>query len=445
MDSLIRLLTRPRLVLALILLILIAAVAGSLVPQAATRSPEFFAQWQRESPRVFALVSFLRLDRVYTSPWFLGLAATAALSLAASIRRQIGSVLALRRAPPPAVSERWHVIPIACRATDDRIAAFMRKKGFRIRKGAGPSAVFVRWPWAKWAGVILHGGLFLVVLAGLTGLCLQERGFLRAVEGGVSEGVMEDFLVTDLGVFRDRFDPGFRIRLNRFDHMYWEDTGQVRSLASRVTLIDPKTGTKEETVAVNHPVRFGSVRLHQSFDYGYALGFSLRSPNGRENAGYFFLRHSLARNRPGRLEAQYPGTAYRFAVDFYPDISRNAFHLRRPIAMLRVSDMVGGREIFDGLIVPGSVIRVGEDRLHFVHVKRWSGLILERSPDMYLAYAGILFICLGGMMLFLFPPKEVYIVRRGGDLAVWGATGRFHPLFREEVERLVREMQASWT
>lgn len=444
MDILTRFLTRPRLVLLLIVLILTAAVAGSLVPQAATRSPEFFAQWRQDSPRVFVLVSFLRLDRVYSSPWFLGLVATAALSLAVSIRQQCRRVLALRHAPPPVVSEPWHAVRVPPRVTAGSLAEFMRKKGYRARKESDPTTVYARWPWGKWAGVILHVGLLLVILAGMTGLCLQQRGFLRSIEGGVTEGVMEDFLVTDLGVFRDRFDPGFRIRLDRFDHQYWEDTGQVRSLTSRVTLIPPETGPKEEMVAVNHPVRFGSVRLHQSFDYGYALGFSLRSPDGRENAGYFFLRHSLTRNRPGRVDAQYPGTPYRFAVNFYPDISRDAYHLQRPIAMLRVADMVSGREIFDGLIFPGSVIRVGEDRLHFVHVKRWSGLILERSPDMYPVYAGILFICLGGMMLFLFPAKEVYIARRGEDLAIWGATGRFHPLFREEVERLVREMQASW-
>ncbi len=235
-------------------------------------------------------------------------------------------------------------------------------------------------------GVIFHSGLFLIIIAALVGLAYQKRGFVQVMEGEVFSGIHDDFLVKEMGLFQQRFDAGFKTQLNKFNHEYWE-TDQIRDISSLVNIIDKDRKTKEKTINVNSPLKYNGINIYQSFDYGYALTFVLKRPDGSEIVTHFLLDRPDRRTKPFVGKTDFPLTQYIFKMKFYPDISMNSFHLGKPILYLQVLKGMNN-QVFEGLVIPGNVINIEGNLVRFHSISQWSGLIYVRGVDMTIAYIG---------------------------------------------------------
>lgn len=458
--------TKPKFIITLIILTFIATLIGVLVPQVGDKSPSYFETWKLSSPKTFYIVNILQLNRVYTSVWFLSLVFIIMLSLGYSIYLMIKRNLKRKQFIPPTESG-WDLIDTGYAVEHESLIRFMGKKGYKLVHGSwfmvhGKDVhsneqstmnderilVFSKNSINKWGGVIFHSGLFLIIIAALIGLAFQKRGFVQVMEGEVFSGIYDDFLVKEFGVFQKRFNVEFKTQLSRFRHEYWE-TGQVKEVASSVTLIDDKGNTYEDTVSPNHPVKYKGINIYQSFDYGYAISFILKNSDGRETVTHFLLDHPDKRTKPFAGSSDFPQTPYIFKMKFYPDISMNSFHLGKPILHLQVfrqvhssPSIVHGNDerIFDGLIIPGNVINIEGNFVRFFNISQWSGLIYVKSPDMSPAYAGFFISCIGAAIIFLLPHKEIFISKKGSVLSLYGRTNRYKPLFDEELEEIEKEL-----
>ena len=444
--------TKPKFVITLIILTLIATFIGAMVPQVSDKSPSYFEEWKLKSPKTFYIVNLLQLNRVYTSAWFLALVFIILLALGYSIYLQVKRNIKVHGSWFMVHGEQsTHIhpplIPPLVRGdtgglvNSERIIKFMRKRGYRLAHGTmndERTLVFSKNSINRWGGVIFHSGLFLIIIAALIGLAYQERGFVQVMEGEVFSGMHDDFLVRDLGVFQERFDVGFKTQLYKFNHEYWE-TDQIKDISSSVNIIDKDEKTKEKTINVNSPLRYNGINIYQSFDYGYALTFVLKRPDGSETVTHFLLDRPDRRTKPFVGKTDFPQTPYIFKMKFYPDISMNSFHLGKPILYLQVLKGMNN-PVFEGLVIPGNVMNIEGNLVRFHGISHWSGLIYVKGVDMSIAYIGFFIICIGASIIFVLPHKEMFISQKGSVLSLYGRTNRYKPLFEEEMERIKEEL-----
>lgn len=485
-DSLFKTITKPRFIIALIVLTLIAVLLGVLIPQVSDKGPSYFEEWKLTSPKIFYIVNLLQLNRVYTSVWFLALVFIILLALGYSLYQQIKRNIKVHRSKFT-VHDSWlmvHSDNEQSTINDERIIKFMKKKGYRLVQSSPFMThssyeqstinnkrstvndehvmVFSKNSISRWGGAVFHSGLFMIILAALVGLAFQKRGFVQVMEGEVFSGRHEDFLVRDLGVFQKRFDVGFKTQLYKFNHEYWE-TDQIKDISSLVAIIDKDGKTKEKTINVNSPLKYNGINIYQSFDYGYALTFVLKRPNGKETVTHFLLDRPDRKTKPFVGNSDFPQTPYIFKMKFYPDISMNSFYLGKPILYLQVFRQVhsspftvhGNDErtatnnrrltvsdelIFEGLVIPGNVMNIEGNLVRFHGISHWSGLIYVKGFDVSIAYIGFFISCIGASIIFLLPYKEIFISQKGSVLSLYGRTNRYNPLFKEEMEKIKEEL-----
>ncbi|BCB96018.1 hypothetical protein JZK55_09400 [Dissulfurispira thermophila] len=436
-----------------------------MIPQIDDKSPSYFEEWKLKSPQTFYIVDLLQLNRVYTSVWFLTLVFIIMLSLGYSIYQQVKRNIKVHSSSFIVHSkEEVHGKDICSNEQSmmnyERIIKLMRKRRYKLvyslssvvhadneqstMNDERPTMnyerilVFSKNSINRWGGVIFHSGLFLIIVAAIVGLSFQKRGFVQVMEGEVFSGRHEDFLVRNLGIFQKRFDVGFKTQLLKFSHEYWE-TDQIKDISSSVNVIDKDGNMIDKTIAVNTAVKYKGINIYQSFDYGYALTFVLKSPDGKETVTHFLLDHPDKRTKPFVGKTDFPQTPYIFNMKFYPDISMNSFHLGKPILYLQVLKGINNM-VFDGLVIPGNVIKVEGNLVRFYSISQWSGLIYAKSPDMSLAYAGFFISCIGVSIIFLLPHKEIYISHKDNVVSLYSRTNRYKPLFKEEMEKIKEEL-----
>ncbi|MEW6740119.1 MAG: cytochrome c biogenesis protein ResB [Nitrospirota bacterium] len=430
--------TKPKFVITLIVLTFIAALLGVLIPQVGDKSPSYFEEWKLKSPKTFYIVDFFQFNRIYTSAWFLSLVFIIVLSLGYSLYSQVRRNLKRKDFAPPAAAD-WDFIETKTVIEQESLIRFMRRRRYSLKNKSDGVLVFSKNSINRWGGVIFHSGLFLIIIAALIGLAFQERGFVQVMEGEVFSGMHDDFLVRDLGVFQQRFDAGFKTQLNKFNHEYWE-TDQIKDISSSVNIIDKDGKTQEKTINVNSPLRYNGINIYQSFDYGYALTFVLKRPDGSEIVTHFLLDRPDRRTKPFVSKTDFPQTPYIFRMKFYPDISMNSFHLGKPILYLQVLKGMGN-QVFEGLVIPGNVMNIEGNLVRFHGISQWSGLIYVKGIDMTVAYIGFFISCIGASIIFLLPHKEIFMSHKGSVLSLYGRTNRYKPLFEYEIERIKEELK----
>lgn len=436
-NSFFKTITKPKFVITLIILTLIATFIGAMVPQVSDKSPSYFEEWKLRSPKTFYIVDLLQLNRIYTSVWFLSLVFIIMMSLGYSLYSQVRRNLKRKDFAPP-VAAGWYSIDTKTVIEQESLIRFMRRRRYFLKNKSDDVLVFSKNSINRWGGVVFHSGLFLIIIAALIGLAFQKRGFVQVMEGEVFSGKSEEFLVRDLGVFQKRFDVGFKTQLYKFNHEYWE-TDQIKDVSSSVNIIYKDIKTKEKTINVNSPLKYNGINIYQSFDYGYALTFILKRPDGSETVTHFLLDRLDRRTKPFVGKTDFPQTQYIFKMKFYPDISMNSFHLGKPILYLQV--LKGGNNpIFEGLVIPGNVMNIEGNLMRFYGISHWSGLIYVKGFDMSIAYIGFFISCIGASIIFLLPHKEIFISQKGSVLPLYGSTNRYKPLFEEEMERIKEEL-----
>ncbi len=432
-------LIKPKVVIVLFILAAAAISLGTLIPQIGSASPAFFEHWRRQSPRIYFMVDLFQLNQIFTSGWFLTLACIIELALGYSIFRQFVNNIRKKQGAPPSAACR-EAIPCATPPSWDRIAGPLKSRGYSPQHQDETFYLFAKHPFARWGSLILHSGLFLLITAGFIHLTFQQRGFAQIIEGRVSSGREEMFLSTSLGLLQKRFDPGFQTLLNKFTHSYW-DTGSIKEINSSILLFDDSgsVSPREETVAVNHPVTYKGVRIHQSYEYGYTVSFMLTKPGGKSTLTHFPLYNPDTPGAPWTGGGGFAKSPYFFTIQLFPSLSRKSPSQGHPILYLRVS-RPGAGQVFDGLLPPGKSILLDGNLLQFFRLSWWSGLIYEKGSDMPVAYAGFGVICLGAMLMFFFSHREIYVTMQDSEIKIAGWTKRDRLFFNEELAEIKKDI-----
>lgn len=285
-----RQLTTMRTALILLLILALASIPGSLLPQR-IQDPAQVTQYIEDNPRIGPFLDAVQLFDVYASVWFAAIYILLMVSLVGCVLpRSKQHYKAMRQAPPPA-PRRLSRMPgyqafTASGTAEDMLTAAearLKKLGYRTtRRGDAISAE--RGYLRETGNLLFHICLLGVTVTMAVGALIGYSGQRILVEGDTFTNSLVAYDSFEPGSYfsADRLDD-YRLRLNSFDASF-DDTaagnqfGQPRTFNADVTTIQDGQET-DHSLRVNEPIRIDGSRVYLTGN-GYAPVITVRDGDG---------------------------------------------------------------------------------------------------------------------------------------------------------------------
>lgn len=297
-----RQLTSMRTALVLLLLLAIAAVPGSLVPQRSA-DPNGVTQYFADNPDLAPILDNLSMFDVYTSPWFSAIYILLFISLIGCVIPRTKHHWKALRAKPPRTparlsrldAHRTELVELtpgtdasaAAISAIDLAAQQLKKSGYRVERydsGATLSVSAERGYLRETGNLVFHAALVGVLLSVGLGGGFTYTGQTVIIEGRTFVNSMLDYTSFNPGRFVDETAlVPYSLTLDRFDVTYQpygeQGAGQagdfVANLTTQLAGEDPQLGE----VRVNHPLDMAGDRVYLMGN-GYAPTITVRDPDG---------------------------------------------------------------------------------------------------------------------------------------------------------------------
>ncbi|GAA1700028.1 cytochrome c biogenesis protein ResB [Microbacterium sediminicola] len=297
-------LTSMRTALLLLLLLAIAAIPGSIVPQRSA-DPNGVTQYFTDNPDLAPILDGMQLFDVYTSAWFSAIYILLFISLIGCvIPRTQHHAKALRARPPrtPARLQRLDThrtetlaLRDGAEASGEAAAAVdaatqrLRKWGYRVERydtpARGAFSVSAERGYARETGnLIFHSALVGLLIAVGVGGGFTYTGQTVIVTGNTFTNSLLDYTSFNPGRFvdEDTLTP-YAITLDGFDVDYVEageqGAGQAGDFVARVTTQLAGEEPQAGEVRVNHPLEIAGDRVYLMGN-GYAPTVTVRNADG---------------------------------------------------------------------------------------------------------------------------------------------------------------------
>ena len=258
MRAFLRFFASLRLAIVLLILLALASVIGTLIPQGRSAA-EYAARYGSLAP----LLARLQFIRVFQSFWFLGLLAVFALNITVCTVTRFPSKW--RRACQPRIESEPEALA-ALKIRDkfrvagsrgesrDRLVRALRSAHFKVRSAGEGSRIH------------LYGRRGLL---GLFGSDIVHAGLLVLLAGGIvtGAGAWRTDLPLAEGQTADVPGAGFALRLNKFITEYYPN-GSVKAWTSAVTVLENGVPVRSAEIAVNHPLAHKGFFFYQ-MSYGF--------------------------------------------------------------------------------------------------------------------------------------------------------------------------------
>ncbi|WP_438856049.1 cytochrome c biogenesis protein ResB [Agromyces sp. M3QZ16-3] len=305
-----RQLTSMRTALLLLLLLAIAAVPGSLVPQRSS-DPNGVVQYFADNPDLAPVLDSFQMFDVYTSVWFSAIYLLLFVSLIGCIIPRTKHHLEALRARPPKTPARLSRLSAyterglpagaavggtgradaassaaAAEAAIANASAELKKAGYRVERYDRPGAPSVsaeRGYLRETGNLIFHTALVGVLVAVAIGGGFGFSGQRVIVEGQSFVNTLAAYDSFNPGRFFDdgRLTP-YRLTLDELDAVYETENadalGQPIDFTAHVT-IDGPDGSADRDVKVNEPLYEYGTDVYL-LGNGYAPTITVRDPDG---------------------------------------------------------------------------------------------------------------------------------------------------------------------
>ncbi len=489
-----RQLTSMRNALVLLLLLGLAAVPGSLIPQERV-DPRAVTMWRNDHPKLTPLFDRIGMFHVYGSVWFSAVYILLMVSLIGCVVPRLRVYWRALRAAPPAAPRNLTRLPSSATAAvsappeeaGERAAALLRRQRFRVRVERSPRedtvTVSAQRGYFREAGNLLfHLSLVVVLIAFAIGDLFGYRGGAIVVSGQTFTNTRQSYDNFAPGTFYqdDNLDP-FDLRLDDFKATFIS-TGQPTAFSADVTYssrLDPAQRTK--TLEVNQPLTIDGTSVFLVGN-GYAPVVTVRDGNGKvaysgptvflpEDATYAswgvikvpdakptqlafegqFLP-TYATDTKGAAVSQFPDalapalslTAYQGDLGLGSGIPQSVYNLSKKA--LKPFMAAGGKPrtltlgIGETKKLPG-----GAGSITFDGVERWAKLQFSATPAEPLALGGVTLGLLGLLGSLYIRPRRLWVRahrRRDGATVVdvGGLDKHGRRGLDEAVQRLLDDM-----
>jgi cytochrome c biogenesis protein len=465
--------TSMRTALVLLLLLALASIPGSVIPQDNIDSLAV-SQWRDNHPRLAPVWDRLDLFNVYGSVWFSAIYILLMISLVGCIIPRLFVYARALRAKPPKAPRHLSRLPESTSYTTDedpdvvlaRAARVVKGRRFRVHYVEGRSdAVAAERGHLREAGNLVFHVAVIVVLVGVA------AGSLFGYKGGVILLNGDDYGFSNNLTQYDDFAPGalfdpdvmepFSFSITDFD-VDWLTEGERAGMAREfVASLDYETepGGDTETydLKVNHPLTIGGTDVFL-IGHGYAPVLTIRDGEGEvtksgpvvflpTNAqtfesfgvvkapfarpeqigleGAFYPTFAMGQDADGNLTM--PASVWGDALD--PLISMSLWTGDLGLqdgsaSSVYVLDKADATQVMkaDGQpfrldLRPGesATLPDGLGSVTFEGLQRWNKIQISRTPGKLVALAGVVLALLGLLGSLFVRPRRLWVRARRQD------------------------------
>ncbi|MBO0608800.1 cytochrome c biogenesis protein ResB [Myceligenerans salitolerans] len=281
-----RQLTSMRVALMLLMLLAVAAVPGSILPQR-DQDAGAVAEYLGDNPTLGEWLDRFGFFDVYTSVWFSAVYLLLFVSLVGCIVPRTGAHWRALRARPPRVPSRFARFPAQASVTTDlapgdvvdRVATKLRGPRllptFRVdrrgepARGGRPAARTVsaeRGYLRETGNLLFHLALLGLLVSVAMGQMLHYRGQAIVTEGRGFANAVVDYDTFDKGSwFQASSLVPFSMTLDAFDSEFASETvafAQARDFTAHVTVTEPDGTRRAEQIKVNHPLVTDGAKIY---------------------------------------------------------------------------------------------------------------------------------------------------------------------------------------
>ena len=325
-----RQLTSMRTALILLMMLGIAAVPGSLIPQR-SQNPMAVRQYFIDSPDLAKWIDRLSGFEVYSSPWFSAIYILLFISLIGCVLPRSFEHFKAMRALPPATPRNLSRMEFftsfsADQSNFEKGRAWLKRKRFRIRIEDG--AISAEKGYLRETGNLLfHLSLILILIGVSVGSLFGMRGeaIINKGERFISLPTSYDTLTFGKLVNESTLAP-FIIEVDGFQAKYDAVTNAPQDYTATVRVTNPGEKTSQiKKLKVNSPLTFGNTRVYLQAN-GYSPIVTVRDTAGDVvfQGPVPFLPQDGNLRSIGAIKVPDARPQIGFVASFLPTFSRDA-------------------------------------------------------------------------------------------------------------------------
>lgn len=419
-----------RLAIALLLIIALFSISGTVIEQGQTLA--FYQANYPETPALFGFLTWkvlliLGLDHVYRTWWFLALLILFGSSLTAcTFKRQLPALRWFSRTwnfyTQPRQFQKFALSAEFDRGSLDQVIPLLEQRRYRIFQ-QDDSLYAHKGIVGRIGPIVVHVGILVILLGGIGGAL---TGFM-AQEMIPSGRTFQITNITDAGPFAaPQFPKDWSVKVNRFWIDYLPD-GNIDQFYSDMTVLD-KDGkeVKRKTIHVNEPLRYRGVTLYQA-------NWAIAGIQVKLNNSPIFQLPMAPLDTGGK--GQLWGTWMPTKPDLSDGVSLVAKDLQ---GMVLVYDMTGK---LVSTVRAGMSTEVNGITLKVLDLIGSTGLQIKADPGIPLVYAGFALLMLGVVMSYV-SHSQVWVLHQDGRCYVGGRTNRAQVAFEREMIELFDQFAA---
>ena len=335
-----RQLTSMRTALILLLLLALAAVPGSVIPQTGVDALNV-SRWKDQHPTLTPIYESLGLFSVYDSAWFSAIYILLMISLVGCIiPRTLHYVRTMRAQPPAAPRNLLRLPDHASYTSDDEVEevleqarVVLRSRGYRLRdadpaEGPDGRSVSAERGYLREVGnLVFHLSVIFVLVGFAIGSLFGYQGGVLLVKGQqfANSGASYDDLDPGSLFGSEDFDP-FLMKVDDFDVEWLTEgsaAGTARKFNAALTYRETVDAPEQSyDLRVNHPLTIGDTDVFL-IGHGYAPVITVRDAEGEVaySGPSVFLPQDQSFLSFGVIKAQPAEPQLGFEGLFYPTFS----------------------------------------------------------------------------------------------------------------------------
>ncbi|MGB9080786.1 MAG: cytochrome c biogenesis protein ResB [Desulfuromonadaceae bacterium] len=439
MNKVNQFITARRVSLGLILLLAALMYVSTLIPQEIDSTPAKIETWRQAHARLVWLVDGVNLHRIYAQPWFAAVILFASLALGVSSFEQL--TVARRKLFSTGIGAAEVV---AESVTEQHVCIVADSHRYRpLRTLSHDQLKFIRNPWGYFGVLALHIGMTLVLIVSLYVSLTGRQGALILIEGE-SRDNQQPLDASEHGVLSSPLKLPGSIRLDKV-RVNFDSKNQPVDVSSNM-LITGQAGMAESfTASVNRISRYHGLRVYHASQYGDAFTVTFIDKSGVSHTEKIMVQQSVGLTKAGYSDDfSVAWSPYLFDAKYFADVDKKSMLSPNPELVIRILD--GKREMSRTSLTKGIPGELGEYRVLFNRVEKWSKLIIVDISGMSAIFAGFAIIMLGGLIHYMTPPRELIGVRQSdGSCRVYWKAVAFKEFYADERDDIARELNRETT
>ena len=414
--------TSVKLAIVLLILISIASILGTLIPQQGAAGPMI----GRLSPGVADVMRSLQLFDIFHSAWFMILMALLAANLiVCSLDRFPTAWRRFRKKPEPDRDELFEKTPpdrtllvdAPPAAAAGSLENLLKKRHMAVSRREAGERIYLygeKGAYSHFGVYIIHASV-LILMAGVI------VGFLFGFEGSVEIPEGEATAVVALKGGRGMKNLDFAVRCDKFFIDFYEN-GMPKTYRSDLSFIRDNRVVQTSPALVNHPVSFAGMRFYQA-SYGVVPSGDpvLTVTEGGKKVQEVKVALSMEFDLPGkkakaqmiRVEEDLMGMGPAVKLSIQSDAGNVQFWVFQAIEQIRQANpgLLQQVPLFNPALFAPYVFSLGQGGNRY-----YTGLQVARDPGVPAVAAGALLMMIGFMVVFFSSHRQVWVrLEKKGD------------------------------